>query len=161
MSATKRVSTTAISRAKTMSGRRRPAARGWGQGVRLADGRMSWPTGSPTCGDRFDDPIDDQLRHAIAWSDNASADLARAAGISPAALDRFMQGDDVLSLKQAARLAPLLGLRLADQAVVLGFVRAWEQGGMGVIECPANPLVSAAVRRARRGGTATASRRRA
>lgn len=132
-------------------GRQAVAARGWGQGVRLEDGRMSWPTGSPTRGERFDDPIDDQLRHAIAWDPNSSHDLAIAAGISPVTIDQFMQGDDVLTLRQAARLAPLLGLRLADQAIIEGYVRVWDKAGQGAIACPPNRLVAAAVRRARRG----------
>lgn len=161
MSATMRVCTTAISGAKTMSARRRPAARGWGQGVRLEDGRMSWPTGSPASGERFDDPIDDQLRHAIAWSEHASDDLARAAGISPAAIDRFMRGGDVLTLGQAARLAALFGLRLVDQAMIEGLSRFWTRAGRPAISCPPNRIEAAAWRRARTGGGATARRRRA
>jgi hypothetical protein len=136
-----KVSKAAIS-ARQGSRSRRPAARGWGQGVRLEDGRMSWPTGSPTRGERFDDPIDDQLRHAIAWDPNSSHDLAVAAGIPPATIDQFMQGDDVLTLRQAASLAPLLGLRLADQAIIEGFVRAWDRSGRGAIDCPPNRLVA-------------------
>lgn len=130
--------------------RRRPAARGWGQCVRLGNGATTWPTGSPTRGGRFDDPIDDQLRHAIAWSDTASADLARAAGMSPATIDRFMRGGDVLTIGQAARLAALVGLRLADQAIVAGLGRVWERAGGGVISCPPNTVAAAAWRRARR-----------
>lgn len=143
MSVVMRASTT-----KTIS-RRRPAARGWGQCVRLGNGGTTWPTGSPTRGGRFDDPIDDQLRHAIAWSDIASADLARAAGMSPATIDRFMRGGDVLTIGQAARLAALLGLRLADQAIVAGLGRVWERAGRRALSCPRNTVAAAAWRRAR------------
>jgi len=159
MSATMRVSTTAISR--TVSVRRRPAARGWGQGIRLEDGRMSWPTGSPTRGERFDDPIDDQIRHAIAWSEHCSADLARAAGIAAATLDRFMRGYDALTLGQAAKVAALLGLRLLDQGMVEGLARFWEKAGRPAISCPPNRLEATAWSRARRPGRAGAASRRA
>ena len=161
MSATMRVSTTAISGAKTMSRRRPPAARGWGQCVNLDDGRTSWPTGSPPRGDRFDDPIDDQLRYAIAWSEHSSADLARAAGISPAAVDRFMQGGDVLTLGQAARLAALVGLRLLDQALIEGLSQFWTRAGEPMISCPSNSIAARAWRRAQREGRAGAVSRRA
>lgn len=136
-----KVSKAAIS-ARRVSRSRRPAARGWGQGVRLEDGRMSWPTGSPTRGDRFDDPIGDQLRHAIAWDENSSHDLARAAKISAATIDEFMRGRDNLTIGQAGRLARLVGLRLADQAIIEGYIRAWEKAGRGIIHCPPNRLVA-------------------
>jgi hypothetical protein len=99
---------------------------------------------------RFDDPIDDQLRHGIAWSRSSSHDLARAAGLSAALVDRFMRGADCLSLVQAARLAPLVGLRLADQSLIEGYLAAWERTGEPVVVCPPNRLVKRAAARLRR-----------
>jgi hypothetical protein len=126
---------------------RRPASRGWGQVVTLADGSRTWPTGPRRCEFRYDDPIDEQLRHGIAWSVNSSHELARAAGISTATIDRFMRGADVLTIGQAARLARLVGLRLADQAIIEGFVAVWQKAGEPVIRCPRNRLVAASRRR--------------
>jgi plasmid maintenance system antidote protein VapI len=120
----------------------RPAARGWGQVVRLADGTATWPTGGRRGPFRFDDPIDEQLRHGIAWSDNSSGELARAAGISTATIDRFMRGADVLTIGQAARLARLLGLRLEDQATIDGLLAIWQRAGEPVIRCPRNRLAA-------------------
>ncbi len=126
---------------------RRPAARGWGQVVTLADGRTAWPTGSPRCGCRFDDPIDDQLRHGIAWSATSSHDLALAAGIEPATIDQFMRGGDVLTIGQSSRLARLVGLRLTDQAMIEGLAGFWHKAGEPVIRCPRNRLAVAGRRR--------------
>jgi hypothetical protein len=134
-----------------VGGGRRAAARGWGQIVYAADGSWSWPAGVPRRAVfRFDDPIDDQLRHGIAWSRSSSHDLARAAGLSAALVDRFMRGADCLSLVQAARLAPLVGLRLADQSLIEGYLAAWERTGEPVVVCPPNRLVKRAAARLRR-----------
>jgi hypothetical protein len=123
------------------------AARGWGQIVYAADGSWSWPAGVPRRQFRFGDPIDDQLRAVIAWSRSSSHDLARAAGLPPALVDRFMRGADCLSLVQAARLAPLVGLRLADQALIEGYLTVWEQAGEPAIACPPNRLAKRAAAR--------------
>ncbi len=133
-----------------IGGRGKKAARGWGQVTYAADGSWSWPAGVPRRMQfRFDDPIDEQLRHGIAWSRSSSRDLARAAGLSVALVDRFMRGADCLSMGQASRLAPLVGLRLADQAMIEGLAKFWEQAGEPAIHCPRNTLIMRAARRLR------------
>lgn len=119
---------------------RRPA-RGWGQVIYGADGSWSWPAEAPRrTMFRFDDSIDDQLRHGIAWSRSSSSAIARAASLSPARIDRFMRGADCLSLGQAARIARLVGLRLEDQGLIEGLVAVWDGAGNPTIHCPENSL---------------------
>jgi hypothetical protein len=132
---------------RTAARGRRPVARGWGQVVHLADGTATWPTGPRRCEFRFDDPIDEQLRVGIAWSATSSHELARSAGISTATIDEFMQGADVLTIGQAARLARLVGLRLEDQATIDGLLTVWQEAGEPVIRCPRNRLVAGGRRR--------------
>lgn len=118
------------------------ARRGWGQGVKVG-ARMTWPNGRPTRGERYDDPIDDQLRHAIAWSPIGSHAIAARAGITPATIDRFMRGADALSLATAARVARIVGVRLIDQRIAEGFIEAAERGGEPIYVPRRNRLVRA------------------
>jgi DNA-binding phage protein len=116
-------------------------ARGWGQMVYAADGSCSWPAGAPVRNTfRFDDPIDEQLRHGIACSRISSSEIARRAGLSAATIDRFMRGADCLSLRQAAMVAAQVGMRLAHQATIEGLAQVWENAGEPAIECPPNRL---------------------
>lgn len=118
------------------------ARRGWGQGVKIG-GRWTWPTGCPTRGQRFDDPIDDQLRHAIAWSPTGSHAIAARAGITAAAMDRFMRGADAFTLATAARVARIVGVRLIDQRRVEGYLEAAERGGQPIYVPRRNRLARA------------------
>lgn len=128
----------------------RGAVRGWGQVCYAADGSWSWPAGSRRRSEfRFDDPIDEQLRHGIAWSRSSSHSIARAAGVSPAVIDRFMQGADCLTLGDAARIAPLVGLRFADQSLIAGFINLWKRSGQPEIHCPPNRLAKRVAARRR------------
>ena len=143
----------AVAKGSKMAVRTAAAAgrRGRYQGVRQADGTMSWPNGFPPAARerRWDGSIADQIRYEIAWSEIDSPDLAEAAGIPSGVLDRFMGGDDVLSLAQADQLAQLLGMRLASQDMLEALWSAWEQAGGRVLSCPPNLLAAAAWRRAR------------
>lgn len=141
----------ATSTCRAVAGRGRSVAgRGWGQVVYHADGSSSWPAGVPIRNSfTWSDPIDEQLRHAIAVDRNSSRDIAEAAGLPLARIDRFMQGADCLTLAEAGRVAMLLGLRLADQAFVDGLSRFWEKAGRPAINCPPNRLSAAAGRVAR------------
>jgi hypothetical protein len=114
-------------------GGRGARCRGWGQGVYVPGHGWTWPTGSPTRGRRHDDPVDDQLRHAIAWHPQSSHTLARLAGLLPARMDAFMRGGDVLTIGQAARLARVVGVRLIDGGIVGGLVTTWDAAGRPAI----------------------------
>ncbi|MFO0422821.1 MAG: helix-turn-helix domain-containing protein [Planctomycetia bacterium] len=58
-------------------------------------------------------PIDAALKAAITRSGLTHYALAKAAGLSPAQLDRFVSGRRDLRLETASRLAVALGLELA------------------------------------------------
>jgi plasmid maintenance system antidote protein VapI len=59
--------------------------------------------------------IDETLREAIRHSGRTHYELAQAAGITPAQLDRFVAGERDLRLKTAARVATALRLTLVAQ----------------------------------------------
>ena len=142
-----------VSRA-VAGGRKRAGrgGRGWGQVLFRENGTKYWPAGVPVRNAfMWSDPIDEQLRHAIAVDQNSSRDIAEAAGLPLARIDRFMRGEDCLTMAQAGRIAMLLGLRLADQARIEGYLRFWEKAGRPAIHCPPNRLSIAAVRLARLG----------
>ena len=56
--------------------------------------------------------IDETLREAIRRSGRTHYELAQAAGITPAQLDRFVTGERDLRLATAALVAEALGLEL-------------------------------------------------
>ena len=107
------------------------ARRGWGQGVKVR-GLWTWPSGRPTRGYSFRDSITDQLRHAIAWHARSSHAIALDVGITPATMDRFMQGhDNALSFSVAALVARIVGVRLIDQRIVTGLLE--ERGDREIV----------------------------
>ncbi len=57
-------------------------------------------------------PIDETLREAIRGSGLTHYALAKAAGVAPAQLDRFVAGERDLTLATAAKVAAALGLGL-------------------------------------------------
>ncbi len=110
--------------------------RGWGQAVQGEHG-YEWPNGCGVCSFQFDDSLCDQLRSAIAWHERSSYAIAAAAGITRAAMDRFMQGDDdAISLRKAAAVARLVGHRLADQAIIDGLWNVYEKSGQRTFSVP-------------------------
>ena len=56
--------------------------------------------------------IDETLREAIRSSGRSHYELARASGVTPAQLDRFVAGERDLLLATAAKVADALGLAL-------------------------------------------------
>jgi plasmid maintenance system antidote protein VapI len=75
-----------------------------------------WPTfwRRPTVGTSRKKPggIVETLREAIRLSGRTHYELAKAAGITPAQLDRFVAGERDLKLATAAKVADALGLEL-------------------------------------------------
>jgi len=121
------------------------AGRGWGQGINVG-GRWTWPTGSGTRGSSFRDSLCDQLRHNVAWHPRSSHEIAVEVGITPAVMDRFMQGDDdALSFATAANVARVVSCRLIDQRIVEGMLD--EIGTVAFTVATRNPLRARATRR--------------
>lgn len=58
--------------------------------------------------------IDEQLRQAVQESELSLRELARQAGLTPASVIRFANGERDLRLAGAAKLAEVLGLELAS-----------------------------------------------
>lgn len=56
--------------------------------------------------------IDETLRKAIVASGRTHYELGRAAGVTPAQMDRFVSGERDFRLGQAAKVAAALGLVL-------------------------------------------------
>lgn len=137
----------ALTMSKAVVGGTKKANRGWGQVVYREDGSSYWPEGVPARRQfAWSDPIEEQLRHGIAVDRNSSRDIAKAAGLPLARIDRFMRGEDCLTMGEAGRVAMLLGLRLVDQAFVEGLSRFWEKAGRPAIHCPPNRLSRDAIR---------------
>ncbi|SIO44490.1 Cro/C1-type HTH DNA-binding domain-containing protein [Singulisphaera sp. GP187] len=73
--------------------------------------------------ERSRSPISDRLREIIATRELTASQLARAAGVDPGMVRRFLLGDRGLSLATADKLAAALGLIIvesessADEAV--------------------------------------------
>ncbi len=57
--------------------------------------------------------IDEQLRAAVAESKLSAYALAKESGVSAAVLSRFLSGERDITLGTAAKLAHVLGLKLA------------------------------------------------
>ena len=58
--------------------------------------------------------IDEQLRQAVHESELSLREMARQAGLTPASVIRFANGERDLRLAGAAKLAEVLGLELAS-----------------------------------------------
>lgn len=117
---------------------RGPGGRGWGQRIDPTGYSLDvWPEDAPRRTElHFADPIDEQLRFGICGSQASSADIARAAGLKPSMIDRFMQGEDCLTMGQAAEIAPLVGMRLDLQSHIEAFIRAADRGKAKIIRMP-------------------------
>lgn len=90
-----------------------------------------------TVGRNYFDTMCDSLRHHVARSGRRAAELSRAAGITQAALDRFMAGDDdAVSMSRAARLAQLVGVRLVDQGLIEKLLDVYTDAGDPTIRIP-------------------------
>lgn len=111
--------------------------RGWGQAVWVRGTGYQWPNGQSVANFDYTASLCDQLRYAIAHHARSSYAIAAAAGVSRAAIDRFMRGDDdAISLSKAAAVARLVGHRLSDQAVVEGLWGVYEQAGEPTVRLP-------------------------
>ncbi|AGA25132.1 helix-turn-helix domain-containing protein [Singulisphaera acidiphila] len=67
--------------------------------------------------DRSPCPISDRLREVIAARELRASQLARAAGVDPGMVRRFLLGDRGLSLATADKLAAALGLKVIESDV--------------------------------------------
>ena len=85
---------------------------GWGRRAGSGSEITFWRR--PTVGTSRKKPggIVETLREAVVLSGRTHYELARAAGITPGQLDRFVAGERDLKLATAAKVAGALGLEL-------------------------------------------------